>query len=223
LSELDRCFCCLSMPLNVAVIGAGAAGLSALRHLTARPSLFTALAFEQTSNVGGTWVYTEDTGVDRNGLPIHSSMYKQTPGLVKTSAFDCSTNLPVEIMAFPDFPFSKDMPSFVKHTVVHKYLEDYADHFQLRDHIKFNTQVELVEPEMTESGRTTWHLRSRHVTDPANGPEDHQFDYVMVCNGHYSMPMIPSLPGQTNEEFCQKLKLREKKKKNVTNVVFVFF
>ena len=65
-----------SMPLNVAVIGAGAAGLNALRHLTARPSLFTAVAFEQTSNVGGTWVYTEDTGVDRNGLPIHSSMYK---------------------------------------------------------------------------------------------------------------------------------------------------
>ena len=48
---------------------------------------------------------------------------------------------------------------------------------------QLNTQVELVEPEMTESGRTTWHLRSRHVTDPANGPEDHQFDYVMVCNG----------------------------------------
>ena len=65
-----------SMPLRVAVIGAGAAGLSALRHLTACPSLFTALAFEQTSNVGGTWVYTEDTGVDRNRLPIHSSMYK---------------------------------------------------------------------------------------------------------------------------------------------------
>ncbi|KAI0233547.1 Flavin-containing monooxygenase FMO GS-OX5 [Lamellibrachia satsuma] len=173
------------MPLNVAVIGAGAAGLNALRHLTARPSLFTALAFEQTSNVGGTWVYTEDTGVDRNGLPIHSSMYKHM-----------TTNLPVEAMAFPDFPFSKDVSSFVKHTVVHKYLEDYADHFQLRDHIKFNTQVELVEPETTESGKTTWNVRSRHVTDPANGPEDHQFDCVMVCNGHYSVPMIPSLPGQ---------------------------
>ena len=59
----------------------------------------------------------------------------------KKSAFDCSTNLPVEIMAFPDFPFSKDMPSFVKHTVVHKYLEDYADHFQLRDHIKVGNDM----------------------------------------------------------------------------------
>ena len=68
--------CYRSMPLRVAVIGAGAAGLCALRHLTARPSVFTALGFEQTSDVGGTWVYTEDTGLDRNGLPIHSSMYK---------------------------------------------------------------------------------------------------------------------------------------------------
>ena len=59
----------------------------------------------------------------------------------KKSAFDCSTNFPVEAMAFPDFPFSKDMPSFVKHTVVHKYLEDYADHVQLRDHIKVGNDM----------------------------------------------------------------------------------
>ncbi|KAK2140224.1 hypothetical protein NP493_5897g00000 [Ridgeia piscesae] len=113
------------MPLRVAVIGAGAAGLCALRHLTARPSAFTALGFEQTSNVGGTWVYTEDTGLDRNGLPIHSSVYK-----------NMTTNLPVEVMAFPDFPFNEDLPSFVKHTDVCQYLTDYTDHFHLRDHIK---------------------------------------------------------------------------------------
>ena len=55
----DR-LCYRSMPLRVAVIGAGAAGLCALRHLTARPSVFTALGFEQTSNVGG-----GDMGVHR--------------------------------------------------------------------------------------------------------------------------------------------------------------
>ncbi len=65
-----------TMPVRVAVIGAGAAGLVALRNLTSRPSVFTAIAFEQTPNVGGTWVYTENTGLDYNGLDIHSSMYK---------------------------------------------------------------------------------------------------------------------------------------------------
>ena len=62
--------------MRVAVIGAGAAGLVALRHLTAKPDIFQATAYEQTARVGGTWVYTEKVGSDENGLPIHSSMYR---------------------------------------------------------------------------------------------------------------------------------------------------
>ena len=60
--------------MSVAVIGAGAAGLSALRHLLRR-SNFSAVVFEMTDRVGGTWVYNENTGVDTYGLPIQSSVY----------------------------------------------------------------------------------------------------------------------------------------------------
>ena len=63
------------MVLRVAVIGAGAAGLAALRRLTAQPSKFQAVAMEQAPCVGGTWVYTERVGKDEHGLPIHASMY----------------------------------------------------------------------------------------------------------------------------------------------------
>ena len=66
----------LSTPLRVCVIGAGAAGLVALRHLTAQPNKFTAMAFEQTNSLGGTWVYTDSIDKDAHGLPIHSSVYK---------------------------------------------------------------------------------------------------------------------------------------------------
>ena len=62
--------------VKVCVIGAGAAGLCAVRHLNRLPKLFTVNVFEQTDSVGGTWVYTPDTGVDKNGQPIHQSMYK---------------------------------------------------------------------------------------------------------------------------------------------------
>ena len=65
-----------SGPLHVCVIGAGAAGLAALRHLTKRPDKFTATAFEQTGSIGGTWVYTDKIGTDQYGQPIHSSVYK---------------------------------------------------------------------------------------------------------------------------------------------------
>ena len=64
------------MSIRVAVIGAGAAGLCAVRHLASRPSAFSVTAFEQSKGVGGTWVYTDRTGTDEHGLPVHSSMYR---------------------------------------------------------------------------------------------------------------------------------------------------
>lgn len=63
--------------LRVCVIGAGAAGLCALRHLAADPATFEPAAFEQTDHLGGTWVYNERVGIDaKNQIPIHSSMYE---------------------------------------------------------------------------------------------------------------------------------------------------
>jgi cation diffusion facilitator CzcD-associated flavoprotein CzcO len=58
--------------MRVAVIGAGAAGLCAARHLMKH---FRISVFEQASAVGGTWVYTDQTGRDDAGCLIHSSMY----------------------------------------------------------------------------------------------------------------------------------------------------
>lgn len=62
--------------IRVAVIGAGAAGLCVGRYLSAQPDVFSTVIYEQTSCVGGTWVYTDRTDYDEHGLPIHSSMYK---------------------------------------------------------------------------------------------------------------------------------------------------
>ena len=98
------------MVKKVCVIGAGAAGLSAARHLlqpvqvvgesqvTCEP-----VVFEQGHCVGGTWVYE----AKQNG-EVHSSMYKSL-----------RTNLPKEVMAFPDFPFPPEVThSFLHHTEV---------------------------------------------------------------------------------------------------------
>ncbi len=63
--------------LRVAVIGAGGAGLCAARHLLSRRDTFaTPVVYELTKNIGGTWVYEESVGCYDNGLPIHSSMYR---------------------------------------------------------------------------------------------------------------------------------------------------
>lgn len=61
--------------IRVCVIGAGAAGLCAVRHLSNDKQTFEPAVFEQTEVVGGTWVYVDKTQIDY-GHPIHSSMYK---------------------------------------------------------------------------------------------------------------------------------------------------
>ena len=72
----DDVLALVSNMIRVAVIGAGAGGLCALRHLLAKPAMFDPVCFEQSSQVGGTWVYTDNTGTDQYGMPIFSSMYQ---------------------------------------------------------------------------------------------------------------------------------------------------
>lgn len=65
-----------SSKTRVAIIGAGAAGLVMARHINSQPEIYNFVVFEQINTIGGTWVYTDDIEVDKNGLPVHSSMYK---------------------------------------------------------------------------------------------------------------------------------------------------
>ena len=51
------------------------------------------------------------------------------------------TNLPKEIIAFPDFCFDPHLPSFASYSNIGQYLLEYADQFQLMPHIQFNTVV----------------------------------------------------------------------------------
>jgi cation diffusion facilitator CzcD-associated flavoprotein CzcO len=47
------------------------------------------------------------------------------------------TNLPKELVAFPDLPFPDTLEeSFIKHTDVLAYLETYAQVYDLKKHIK---------------------------------------------------------------------------------------
>ena len=64
------------------------------------------------------------------------------------------TNLPRQIMSFSDFPFipevmgdqSHDSRRFPSHTEVQVWLEVFAAKFQLRQHIKFNSQIVSLKP-----------------------------------------------------------------------------
>lgn len=164
--------------IRVAVIGAGAAGLSSARHLIADPARFTCTVFEQTGAVGGTWVYTDQVGTDEFGLPVHSSMYKSL-----------RTNLPKEVMGFPDYPIPEQERSYLPAKDILQFLNDYADHFHVRERVRFYHHVKSVTPK-ADGGWTvvTVDLKSKQL-------QTEEFDAVMVCNGHYSKPFLPTLPG----------------------------
>lgn len=61
---------------RIAIIGGGVAGLVVLRHAVSRSEIYSVSLFEQSDQIGGTWVYTDETELGKNGLPVHSSMYK---------------------------------------------------------------------------------------------------------------------------------------------------
>ncbi|XP_070290559.1 uncharacterized protein [Salvelinus sp. IW2-2015] len=170
--------------LRVAVVGAGAAGLCAARHILSRPDTFAPpVVYELAEHVGGTWFYEERTGSYDNGLSIHSSMYR-----------NLRTNLPKEVMMFPDFPFDPQLPSFLPHQEVQKYLERYCQSHCITPHIRFSTVVDEVSPVVTEGKgpMTTWEVTSR---DKSGSRNTETFDSVFICSGHYSDPHIPSIPG----------------------------
>uniref|UniRef100_A0A6A7G035 Flavin-containing monooxygenase n=1 Tax=Hirondellea gigas TaxID=1518452 RepID=A0A6A7G035_9CRUS len=164
---------------KVAIIGAGAAGLCALRHVLNTPGL-TPIIWEKSNVVGGTWVYSDQIDKDDYGLPVHSSMYKSL-----------KTNLPKEVMAFPDFPFKAGNDSFIHHTEVRSYLDEYAEHYHLMEHIKFEHQVERVNPVTPGSSTTEWEISVKDLkTDVCTTIICQD---IIVANGHYSVPKTPSL------------------------------
>lgn len=164
--------------MKLCVIGAGGAGLCGAYH--GLRFGYEVTVFEQTSEIGGTWVYNDKTGKDEYGLDIHSSMYQ---GL--------HTNLPKEIMGYPSIPFEDQELSYILAEDVLKYYQSFADKFDLRRHIKFEHHVIRVRPLQDES----WEVIVQDLR--TNNYQTNTFDAVLVCNGHYSVPNVPSIKGQS--------------------------
>ncbi|KNC96124.1 uncharacterized protein SPPG_08512 [Spizellomyces punctatus DAOM BR117] len=132
---------------RVAVIGAGASGLAALKQCLEEK--LDVVCFDQEPQVGGLWRY-----VPHGGDETHSSVYMST--IINTSK---------EMMSFSDFPAPKDWPTFLPHRFVVKYLNLYCDHFDLRKHIKFNRKVISLSPEIGPEGSHTgrWEVVTQKV------------------------------------------------------------
>ncbi len=159
---------------TVCVIGAGASGLTAIKNL--REQGFTVDCYERETNVGGAWNWRHSRS------PIYASAH-----LISSKPFT----------QFPDFPMPDNWPDYPSHAQVNEYLERYAEHFALREHIWFGTEVAAV----AAVGDDRWDVTTR----PTGGGAErvHRYAAVVVANGHNWSPKLPQYRGM--EDFRGEL------------------
>lgn len=106
-------------------------------------------------------------------------------------SIDYSTNLPKELMGYPDFPIPDQKKSYIPQRDMLTFLELYAQKFNVYEHIKFQQYVIRVRPYGDDD---QWEIIVRDL--PTNTYHTYIFDAVIVCNGHYATPAIPKYPGK---------------------------
>lgn len=164
----------MSNSARVAVIGAGPSGISAAKECIQNGLGQNLVVFEKSDQVGGNWVFREDSG--------HSSVYSTTH-IISSKYYS----------EFEDFPFPPGTPDYPHHTHLKKYFQDYAKHFGVIDKIRFHTEVLRIERDT--DGK--WNIHSRGP----NGEQNETFDQLMVANGHHWNPRMPEYPGHFDGEF----------------------
>jgi dimethylaniline monooxygenase (N-oxide forming) len=92
-------------------------------------------------------------------------------------------------MGFPDFPISERDGSYLSQAEILDFLNTYANHFKLKELIRFDQMVTEIRP-----FEDKWRIKSLHRISKHESVDI--YDVVMICNGHYNTPIIPNLPGQ---------------------------
>ncbi|MGH3739826.1 MAG: flavin-containing monooxygenase [Micromonosporaceae bacterium] len=150
----------------ICVIGAGSSGLAAIKNLRERG--FSVDCYERETDIGGAWNWRHD----------RSPMYASTH-LVSSKP----------MTQFPDFPLPDDWPDYISHRQLLEYFGRYVDHFGLREHIWFGTEVHRLDP----VGDGRWHVMIK-----AQGSHELRvlrYNAVVVANGHNWRPRHPEYPG----------------------------
>ena len=125
----------------------------------------TVTVLEKEADVGGVW-----------------SASRRYPGL--------TTQNVRSTYALSDFPYPEEYPEWPTGAQVQAYLAHYAQHFGLDLLIQLHTEVLQAQPQANGQG---WVVRSQHRLTGA--VQQHVADYLVVCNGIFSEPLLPDYWG----------------------------
>lgn len=151
------------------VIGAGPMGLCTVRRLLEHD--LEVIGLEAHSDVGGLWDIDSPT----------STMYE--------SAHLISSKRMTE---YKDFPMADHVAPYPKHDQMGQYFRDYAKHFDLKKHYRFNSWVETVEPTDDQQWRVVYR----------NGENTHEIiaSNVLLANGTLHHPNRIDFKGEFKGE-----------------------
>jgi thioredoxin reductase len=197
---------------KVCIIGAGPRGLVTARHLSAVSNLDITI-FEAKEDIGGLWFFkpkNSDADVP-DSSPVQDN-YCRLYGCQNDSMYETLiTNLPYFFMEFKDLGMrdvDPDLPLFISIVQYKRYLDAYAEKFDLRKYVKFNNLIKSVRlnKNLSQEERHKISTEKKFVvkTVPAkgdclhSGETFHDFDYVVVTSGQYSFPYMPDIPGAEN-------------------------
>ncbi len=169
------------MSHRIAVIGAGPSGLSALKAF--RDYGHQMVLFEQESSIGGLWNY-QDEGKLYAALPDHEQR-------INSCYLSLVMNTSKRMSQFSDFPAADSLSTFMRHSEFLHYMQEYAHHFQLLDHIKFNCTVTKLCPIDDASSVDRWEV---HYKKPDGTIEMETFDKVVVASGKFPNVLLPEYP-----------------------------
>jgi len=149
---------------RVGIIGAGVAGLATAKTLLAEG--YDCAIFERAARLGGVWA----DGYSNFGVQVQKELYQ-----------------------FPDWPLPAGTPNFTPGPIFQKYLEDYADHFQIRPRLRLGARVTALMPRA--DGAPGWTISTEERGQAHQG----DFDLVVIATGLYSnTPNLPDIPGREN-------------------------
>jgi 4-hydroxyacetophenone monooxygenase len=155
---------------RVLIIGAGMSGLCAAIRLKQAGVSFTLI--EKNDAVGGTW---------------YENSY---PG--------CGVDTPNHFYSYSFAPYHEWSMLFAKRRELWDYFERVADEYGIRQHVRFNTEVEsAVFDEATQLWRVVAHPvgSGGAAGTPTDGRLELTANVVISCVGVLNRPQIPQIPG----------------------------